>query len=82
MQSLNLDDVKVNVTKMSAGGLRPDQAVISNSFTLNQASGLIGFVVPDMKNAFFTYRRGDVLYNVRDAREFPLNHKIDISNDL
>ena len=78
MQSPNLDDVKVNVTKMSAGGLRPDQAVISNSFTLNQASGLIGFAVPDMKNAFFTYRRGDVLYNVRGAGEFPHNHKIDI----
>ena len=52
LQFPKLDDVKGDVNKVSAGGLRPGQAVIINSSTLNQASALPGFAVPDMKKTF------------------------------
>lgn len=52
LQFPKLDDVKADANKVSAGGLRPGQAVIINSFTLNQASALPGFAVPDMKKTF------------------------------
>ena len=52
LQFPKLDDVKADVNKVSAGGLRPGQAVIINSSTLNQASALPGFAVPDMKKTF------------------------------
>lgn len=60
MQSFKRDDVKVDANKMSAGGLRPGQAVVSNSLPLNQASGLIGFAEPDMNNVL-TYRGSEGL---------------------
>ena len=49
LQFPKLDDVKADVNKVSAGGLRPGQAVIINSSTLNV---LPGFAVPDMKKTF------------------------------
>ena len=52
LQFPKLDDVKADVNKVSVGGLRPGQAVIVNSSTLNQASALPGFAVPDMKKTF------------------------------
>ena len=52
LQFPNLDDVKADVNKVSAGGLKPGQPVIINSTTLNQASSLPGFAVPDMKKTF------------------------------
>ena len=52
LQFPNLDDVKADVNKVSAGGLKPGQAVIINSSTLNQASALPGFAVPGMKKTF------------------------------
>ena len=52
LQFPTLDDVKADVNKVSAGGLRPGQAVIINSSTLNQAAALPGFAVPDMKKTF------------------------------
>lgn len=52
LQFPKLDDVKADVNKVSAGGLKPGQAVIINSSTLTQASALPGFAVPDMKKTF------------------------------
>ncbi|PFX24720.1 putative E3 ubiquitin-protein ligase HECTD4 [Stylophora pistillata] len=52
LQFPTLDDVKADVNKVSAGGLRPGQAVFINSPTLNQAASLPGFAVPDMKKTF------------------------------
>ena len=43
------DDVKDEVNKVSAGGLKPGQAVVINSFP---SSALPGFAVPDMKKTF------------------------------
>lgn len=52
LQFPTLDDVKADVNKVSAGGLRPGQAVIINSPALNQAACVPGFAVPDMKKTF------------------------------
>lgn len=52
LQFPKLDDVKADVNKVSAGGLKPGQAVIINCSILNQASTLPGFAVPDMKKTF------------------------------
>ena len=52
LQFPKLDDVKADVNKVSAGGLKPGQAVIVNCSILNQASTLPGFAVPDMKKTF------------------------------
>lgn len=46
------DDVKVDVNKVSVGGLRLGQVVIINSFVLNQVVCVFGFVVLDMKKIF------------------------------
>lgn len=43
------EDVKDEVNKVSAGGLKPGQAVVINSFP---SSALPGFAVPDMKKTF------------------------------
>ena len=48
LQFPNLDDVKADVNKVSAGGLKPGQAVIINSVN----TALPGFAVPDMKKTF------------------------------
>ena len=52
LQFPKLDDVKADVNKVSAGGLKPGQAVIVNCSILNQAATLPGFAVPDMKKTF------------------------------
>lgn len=52
LQFPKLDDVKADVNKVSAGGLKPGQAVVVNSSILNQSSALPGFAVPDMKKTF------------------------------
>ena len=52
LQFPKLDDVKADVNKVSAGGLKHGQAVIINCSILNQASTLPGFAVPDMKKTF------------------------------
>ena len=52
LQFPKLEDVKADVNKVSAGGLRPGQAVIINNSTLYQAATLPGFAVSDMKKTF------------------------------
>ena len=52
LQFPKLDDVKADVNKVSAGVLKPGQAVIVNCSILNQAATLPGFAVPDMKKTF------------------------------
>ena len=52
LQFPKLEDVKADVNKVSAGGLRPGQAVIINNSTLCQTAALPGFAVPDMKKTF------------------------------